>query len=281
MPMSRRCTAKSVTSRPPTTMRPWSGVSKPAMSRSVVVLPHPDGPNSAKNSPARMSSDTASTALTVPAKHLQTASRRIEAGAEGPDATAVGLDELGCTTPRLAPQEALHARVDLVLLRVVPLPGDLLELGDFRFRVEELGVVPGVELHLLVRWRVPHALRQLLLHVRSEHVVDIGEGQLLDLAARRDVQHLLEGQHAFLGRGELDRLVLAVVAEDAAVVDDAHGHLARQQRLLHLAGEVEELDRLQGFERLVGGVEVLETLAVDLAQHHQMRLAEAVYGDQV
>ena len=32
---------------------PSSGRSKPAISRSVVVLPEPDGPSSVKNSPAR------------------------------------------------------------------------------------------------------------------------------------------------------------------------------------------------------------------------------------
>jgi len=31
------------------TMRPLSGVSNPAISRSSVVLPQPDGPSSAKN----------------------------------------------------------------------------------------------------------------------------------------------------------------------------------------------------------------------------------------
>ena len=51
MPMSRRCTGMWVTSSPPTMMRPSSGVSKPAIIRSVVVLPQPEGPSSAKNSP--------------------------------------------------------------------------------------------------------------------------------------------------------------------------------------------------------------------------------------
>ncbi len=37
-------------------MRPASGRSSPAMMRSSVVLPEPEGPSSASNSPARMSS---------------------------------------------------------------------------------------------------------------------------------------------------------------------------------------------------------------------------------
>jgi hypothetical protein len=35
-------------------MRPPSGRSNPAIIRSSVVLPHPDGPSSVKNSPASM-----------------------------------------------------------------------------------------------------------------------------------------------------------------------------------------------------------------------------------
>ena len=48
-----------MTSVPASSMRPASGSSKPAMRRSVVVLPEPDGPSSVKNSPRAMSSDTA------------------------------------------------------------------------------------------------------------------------------------------------------------------------------------------------------------------------------
>ena len=62
MPMSRLCTGRSVMSWPPTWTRPESGSSKPAIMRSDVVLPQPDGPSSEKNSPAAMSSVTPSTA---------------------------------------------------------------------------------------------------------------------------------------------------------------------------------------------------------------------------
>src|SRR5262245_66588608 len=40
--------------------------SRPAIIRSVVVLPHPDGPSSTTNSPSWMESDTSLTASTVP-----------------------------------------------------------------------------------------------------------------------------------------------------------------------------------------------------------------------
>jgi hypothetical protein len=55
-----------VTSWPPSSTRPLSGSSKPAISRSVVVLPEPDGPSSVKNSPRAMSTLTPSTAATEP-----------------------------------------------------------------------------------------------------------------------------------------------------------------------------------------------------------------------
>src|SRR4029078_341982 len=47
-------------------MRPAVGCSKPAMRRRQVVLPEPDGPSMAKNSPAAMSRSTPSTARTLP-----------------------------------------------------------------------------------------------------------------------------------------------------------------------------------------------------------------------
>ena len=51
MPMSRLFGETRVTSLPSTTIAPASGRSKPATSRSAVVLPQPDGPSSERNSP--------------------------------------------------------------------------------------------------------------------------------------------------------------------------------------------------------------------------------------
>src|SRR3954467_12346517 len=53
-------------SSPPSVMRPASGCSNPAIIRSVVVLPDPDGPSSVKNSPAPTVRSTVSTATTSP-----------------------------------------------------------------------------------------------------------------------------------------------------------------------------------------------------------------------
>src|SRR6186713_315285 len=74
MPMSRLSTGRSVMSRPATWTRPESGSSKPAIMRSDVVLPQPDGPSREKNSPAAMSSVTPSTATTRPSKVFVTSS---------------------------------------------------------------------------------------------------------------------------------------------------------------------------------------------------------------
>ena len=47
-------------------MVPLVGWSKPAIIRSSVVLPQPDGPSSEKNSPSRMVSEASSSALNAP-----------------------------------------------------------------------------------------------------------------------------------------------------------------------------------------------------------------------
>ncbi len=57
--VSRPATPRpEVTSRSPMTIRPAVGVSSPAMQRSNVVLPHPDGPRRARISPATTPSET-------------------------------------------------------------------------------------------------------------------------------------------------------------------------------------------------------------------------------
>ena len=53
MPTSRFQGGKADTSVPPISTRPLSAWLKPAMRRSSVVLPQPDGPRKAKNSPGR------------------------------------------------------------------------------------------------------------------------------------------------------------------------------------------------------------------------------------
>src|SRR5262245_60687306 len=60
-------------------MRPSSGVSSPARSRSSVVLPQPEGPSSTRHSPAATSRSTPRTTSVEP-KRLRTLSKRTEDG---------------------------------------------------------------------------------------------------------------------------------------------------------------------------------------------------------
>src|SRR5437868_6294884 len=47
-------------------MSPWLGCSRPAISRSKVVLPHPDGPSRTRYSPSPVSRSIPSTAVVCP-----------------------------------------------------------------------------------------------------------------------------------------------------------------------------------------------------------------------
>ena len=58
-------------SSPPMRMRPTSGRTKPAIMRSVVVLPQPDGPRREKNSPSSTRSETSSTASVSPKRFVR------------------------------------------------------------------------------------------------------------------------------------------------------------------------------------------------------------------
>ncbi len=79
---ARRCGGTEARSCPSSRTLPVSGISSPASRRSNVVLPQPEGPSRAKNSPGKMSSDKSSTAAT-PEKRLPTASNRTKGGVAG------------------------------------------------------------------------------------------------------------------------------------------------------------------------------------------------------
>src|SRR5690606_33463414 len=73
----RRCAGGSlVTSRPSIRMRPLLGVSSPAIIRSVVDLPQPDGPSSTTKAPACAEKLASSTATAVPQCLLTCSSAR-------------------------------------------------------------------------------------------------------------------------------------------------------------------------------------------------------------
>ena len=66
MAMSRSFGGRSLTTRSPMLIVPELISSSPAMERSAVDLPHPDGPTRTMNSPSLTSSDIWSIALTPP-----------------------------------------------------------------------------------------------------------------------------------------------------------------------------------------------------------------------
>src|SRR4029079_9351737 len=72
MPMGRSWTGTKMpasgsdTTVPPISMRPEEAVSSPATQRSVVVLPQPLGPSSAKQRPSGMAKETRSMTVTGP-----------------------------------------------------------------------------------------------------------------------------------------------------------------------------------------------------------------------
>ena len=76
MPTLRLLGGRLVMSLPSTLMLPESGYSKPAIMRSVVVLPQPDGPRKDTNSPLAAESTKSSTAAKAPNCFLTLASSR-------------------------------------------------------------------------------------------------------------------------------------------------------------------------------------------------------------
>ena len=67
MAMSRSLGGRSLTTRSPIVIVPELISSSPAIERSAVDLPQPDGPTSTMNSPSLTSSDSPSMAFTPPA----------------------------------------------------------------------------------------------------------------------------------------------------------------------------------------------------------------------
>ena len=75
MDTSRSVADSRVTSSPPMKMEPELAISRPAIRRSVVVLPHPEGPSRVTRVPASMVKLMSATATTGP-KALVTSWKR-------------------------------------------------------------------------------------------------------------------------------------------------------------------------------------------------------------
>ena len=89
---SRSNGGRRATSSPPSSTRPWSGSSKPAIRRSVVVLPEPEGPSIVKNSPWPTSRSMRSTATKSP-KRFSRSTRRMSGT---PSAAVAAAPPLTC-----------------------------------------------------------------------------------------------------------------------------------------------------------------------------------------
>ena len=101
MAMLRSCGVSSLTTWDPMRISPPLMSSSPAISRKSVDLPQPDGPTSATNSPAAMSTLTASSAVTAPKRlvtwSMLTLAMRLSLRAKGPVVT--GNDKIGRQRP--------------------------------------------------------------------------------------------------------------------------------------------------------------------------------------
>src|SRR5215470_12075049 len=117
----RRYGGVQVTSFPSIQTAPSVGSSNPPIMRSRVVLPHPDGPRSEKNSPRRMSSETASTAATSPKRLVRLRiSTLCSVGMDGPGAYPLAGPSAGVlleTDPQPEPQRPWL--LELIALAVV------------------------------------------------------------------------------------------------------------------------------------------------------------------
>ena len=234
--------------------------------RSVVVLPQPDGPSSEKNSPAAMSSVTPSTASTRPSKVLVTSSSLM-----------VARSSRTCH-PEAEPRDLPDRKVLAALGMTVPFRifvtrasmSSLRALYHFQSGWISVATLASVVAAWRRTWRRASPSCWRANTTRPRPAASARRAAACSRYSRRPAPCTFEPGVTFStcssastpsdGAGEIDRLVLAVIAIDAGIVDDAHRDLARQQHLFHLAGEVDQLDRLQLLQRLVGGIEVVRPL---------------------
>src|SRR5437773_7932253 len=169
MPMLRAYGGSRSTRRSPKRISPASTSAKPAISRSSVVLPQPDGPSSVNSSPSAISREMRSTAVVL-AKRLVTSLSAIFIMARG--------------DPRRPPSNSpIHVAPDTVGVALLwLLPGGL-DVGA-EFGLERFGALGGDGLVVDVRELAvevgAHAAGELHGHLRR------GAGRALHLVLRCD-----------------------------------------------------------------------------------------------
>src|SRR5918999_3064591 len=179
MPMSRVCGDSSVMSSPSRNTRPSVGGSSPAISRSSVVFPQPEGPRNEISFAGGRWRSMPATAWTSPNRLTSPWSRR----APRPSPSWLIRGTLG----GLGDDHLRPLLVDPVLQLVVdPVLGTEGGLGT---RAAHGLVLLGREVHGLLHChrRCPQRPGQLGLDRRLAHVVDERVARLHVLAVRRDV----------------------------------------------------------------------------------------------
>src|SRR5919109_369602 len=181
IPTSRMCAGRSVMSSPSRKTLPSVGRSRPAIMRSIVVLPHPEGPRNEISSPAGSSRSTPSTAATS-ANRLTSPSSRSppRACASGPSRSRIPFPPLG--PPRRLTLNAVAGALRDDQLRPVLVDPVLPPVVDLVLRTQgRFGTGTRHDLVLVVGHRERFPLRrrdraererEFLLDLRLTHPVD-------------------------------------------------------------------------------------------------------------
>src|SRR4051794_38527935 len=253
MPVLRLCGGRVSMRCSPNRMRPLSSSQKPATMRSSVVLPQPEGPSSVKNSPSRISIETASTART--AEKLRTTSSIVIAVTPAPLVASTSLMSARAPNNVLDLLRGLDALLDPCVFVVVH-DLDVGELRHLSRQLRQVEILPG---------SAPECESQdLLAHVLARHIVDkllcvVGIRAALD---HGDAFHLRDStvrriDHLY-GRAVRGPLIAGIFERHA------ERELAAAHALKNEAGTIEDLGvRHQSRHLFPGGIVV----APELCQH--------------
>src|SRR5215831_17173089 len=111
MPVLRRCAGKVSMRRSPNQILPDSTSVKPAINRSSVVLPHPEGPRRVNNLLSSTVAEKLSTARTAPKVRLTQSRRIVVMRDDAPVSTGVLNNRLDPVQRRAAGLVPLHVVV--------------------------------------------------------------------------------------------------------------------------------------------------------------------------
>src|SRR5690349_24802523 len=200
--MSRSIGWRPFTTRPPIAISPSVRSSSPAVSRSTVVLPEPEGPTSTTNSPSAISRSTLSTATQPPSKTFVTPLRTTSAIAgdqvavpEGaalrhpPLALEVDGDDPEAAGVAVLPLEVVEQRPDVVAAHIHALADSELDRADVvaqeRDALRVLDHVVPVDRRVVVRGAVLGDHERHVAVVAAQAEQQRGQRRRLDRPAHR------------------------------------------------------------------------------------------------